>query len=98
MRKFAEFWPNFEIALQALVLFHILYVCRWINLENLKMLHINTSIYLNTGVWRLDAQKEKLKKYAEFQGMVVSGEYSDEGKSGRNIEARPQLMQMLGGY
>ena len=45
--------------------------------------------------YSLDAQKDKLKKYAEFQGMVVAGEYSDEGKSGKNIEGRPQFMQML---
>lgn len=36
--------------------------------------------------YSLDAQKDKLKKYAEFQDMVVAGEYSDEGKSGKNIE------------
>lgn len=27
----------------------------------------------------LDAQKEKLKKYADFQDMVVVREFSDEG-------------------
>ena len=27
--------------------------------------------------------------------MVVAGEYSDEGKSGKNIEGRPQFLQML---
>ena len=45
--------------------------------------------------YSLDAQKDKLKKYAEFQDMVVAGEYSDEGKSGKNIEGRPQFLQML---
>ena len=35
--------------------------------------------------YSLDAQKDKLKKYAEFQDMVVAGEYSDEGKSGKCI-------------
>ena len=44
--------------------------------------------------YSLDAQKDKLKKYAEFQDMVVAGEYSDEGKSGKNIEGRPQFLQM----
>ena len=43
----------------------------------------------------LDAQKDKLKKYADFQNMAVVGEYSDEGKSGKNIEGRPQFRQML---
>lgn len=45
--------------------------------------------------YSLDAQKDKLKKYAEFQNMIVAGEYSDEGKSGKNIEGRPQFLQML---
>lgn len=33
--------------------------------------------------YSLDAQKDKLKKYAEFQDMMIAGEYSDEGKSGK---------------
>lgn len=45
--------------------------------------------------YSLDAQKDKLKKYAEFQDMIVAGEYFDEGKSGKNIEGRPQFLQML---
>ena len=30
--------------------------------------------------YSLDAQKEKLKRYAEFQNMEIVNEYSDEGK------------------
>lgn len=45
--------------------------------------------------YSLDAQKDKLKRYAEFQEMVVAGEYCDEGKSGKNIDGRPQFLQML---
>lgn len=45
--------------------------------------------------YSLDAQKDKLKKYAEFQDMIVAGEYFDEGKSGKNIEGRSQFLQML---
>ena len=45
--------------------------------------------------YSLDAQKDKLKRYAEFQEMVIAGEYSDEGKSGKNIDGRPQFLQML---
>lgn len=44
----------------------------------------------------LDAQKDKLRKYAEFQELTVAGEYSDEGKSGKNIEGRPEFQCMLG--
>lgn len=59
--------------------------------------YIYTRVYTSMQVdgYSLDAQKDKLKKYAEFQDMIVAGEYSDEGKSGKNIEGRPQFLQML---
>ena len=43
----------------------------------------------------LDAQKDKLKKYADYQEMSIVGEYSDQGKSGKSVEGRPQFKQML---
>lgn len=43
----------------------------------------------------LDAQKEKLRKYAEFQDLFIAGEYTDEGKSGKNIDGRPEFQRML---
>ena len=45
--------------------------------------------------YSLDAQKDKLHKYADYQDMIISGEYSDEGKSGKSVEGRPQFQQML---
>ena len=30
--------------------------------------------------YSLDAQKDKLHKYADYQDMIIAGEYSDEGK------------------
>ena len=36
--------------------------------------------------YSLEAQKERLRKYAAFQEMVIVGEYPDEGKSGKSIE------------
>ena len=44
--------------------------------------------------YSLDAQKDKLKKYAEFQDMEIVGEYSDEGHSGKNIKGRQEFMHM----
>ena len=35
--------------------------------------------------YSLDAQKDKLKKYADYQEMSIVGEYSDEGKSGKSV-------------
>ncbi len=45
--------------------------------------------------YSLDAQNDKLKKYADYQKMVIVGEYSDEGKSGKCVEGRPEFQQML---
>ncbi len=45
--------------------------------------------------YSLDAQRDKLRKYAEFQNYIIAGEYSDEGKSGKNISGRPEFQQML---
>ena len=45
--------------------------------------------------YSLDAQKEKLRKYAEYQGFVIAGEYSDEGFSGKNIQGRFEFQRMM---
>ena len=45
--------------------------------------------------YSLDAQKEKLRRYAEFQNMEIVNEYSDEGKSGKSVEGRPEFQRML---
>lgn len=58
-------------------------------------IYTRVSTSMQVDGYSLDAQKDKLKKYAEFQGMIVAGEYSDEGKSGKNIEGRPQFIHML---
>ena len=54
---------------------------------------VSTSIQVDG--YSLDAQKDKLRKYADFQDMVIVGEYSDEGKSGKSVEGRPEFLQML---
>ena len=43
----------------------------------------------------LDAQRDRLIKYAKDNGLAVAGEYSDEGKSGKNVEGRPEFRRML---
>lgn len=45
--------------------------------------------------YSLEAQKERLRREAEHRGMKVVGEYSDEGKSGKNINGRPEFKKML---
>ena len=44
----------------------------------------------------LDAQKDKLKEYAEKHGLKIVGWYMDEGVSGRKlIKRRPELQRMI---
>lgn len=45
--------------------------------------------------YSLPAQEKSLKKYAKFQDMLIVGEYSDKGKSGKNVEDRPDFVRML---
>lgn len=45
--------------------------------------------------YSLEAQKDKLRKHAEYEGMTVVGEYSDEGFSGKNIKGRLDFQRML---
>lgn len=65
------------------------------------MKRVNCYIYTRVSTamqvdgYSLDAQREKLRRYAEFQNMQVAGEYTDEGKSGKNIEGRPEFCRML---
>ena len=46
--------------------------------------------------YSLEAQKERLRSEAKHRGMKIVGEYSDEGKSGKNITGRPEFKRMLG--
>ena len=45
--------------------------------------------------YSLDAQRDKLRKYAAYEDMIVVGEYSDEGFSGKNIQGRQEFQRML---
>ena len=45
--------------------------------------------------YSLEAQKERLRNEAKHRGMKIVGEYSDDGKSGKNIARRPEFKKML---
>lgn len=65
-------------------------------------MQMNKGCYIYTRVstemqadgYSLDAQKEKLKRYAEYQEMLIMGEYSDAG-SGKNLAGRPDFLRMI---
>ena len=58
-------------------------------------IYTRVSTAIQVDGYSLDAQKDKIRKYAEFQDMEIVGEYSDEGHSGKNIKGRPEFMKML---
>ena len=60
-----------------------------------RYIYTRVSTSMQVEGYSLEAQKERLRKYADFQEMVIVGEYSDEGKSGKSIEGRQEFMQML---
>ena len=45
--------------------------------------------------YSLEAQKERLRSEAKHRGMKIVGEYSDEGKSGKNVSGRPEFKRMM---
>ena len=45
--------------------------------------------------YSLDAQKSRMKAFADYNDYEIIREYQDAGKSGRSIEGRAQFMQML---
>jgi site-specific DNA recombinase len=45
--------------------------------------------------YSLDAQRARMKAYADFNDYEIVGEYEDAGKSGKSIEGRLQFRQMM---
>ena len=62
-----------------------------------------TKVYIYTRVstamqiegYSLDAQRARLKAFADFNGFEIVGEYEDAGKSGKSIEGRTKFNQMM---
>lgn len=58
-------------------------------------IYIRVSTTMQVDGYSLEAQKERLMKFAEFQEMEVGREYCDAGKSGKSITGRPEFQRML---
>ena len=58
-------------------------------------IYVRVSTSMQVDGYSLEAQRDRLIKFAEFQGMEVVREYCDAGKSGKNISGRPEFSQML---
>lgn len=63
--------------------------------QNKCYIYTRVSTMMQVDGYSLDAQREKLRKYADYQDMVIAGEYSDEGHSGKNIKGRPEFTRLL---
>ena len=65
--------------------------------DKIKKCYIYTRVSTAMQVegFSLDAQRERILKEAKHRDMKVVGEFSDEGKSGKNTEDRPEFMQMM---
>lgn len=58
-------------------------------------IYTRVSTSMQVDGFSLEAQKEKLRRYADYQDMHIAGEYSDEGKSGKNIGGRLEFQRMM---
>ncbi len=58
-------------------------------------IYTRVSTAIQVDGYSLDAQREKLTKYAEYQDMEIVKEFSDVGHSGKNINGRPEFSRML---
>lgn len=58
-------------------------------------IYTRVSTAMQVDGFSLEAQKEKLRRYADFNEMQIVGEYSDAGFSGKNIKGRADFQRML---
>lgn len=57
--------------------------------------YTRVSIAMQIDGYSLEAQKARMKAFAEFNNYQIVGEYEDAGKSGKSIEGRIQFSQMM---
>jgi len=64
--------------------------------ERIKVyLYTRVSTAMQIDGYSLEAQRNRMRAYAEFNNFEIVGEYEDAGKSGKSIEGRQQFQQML---
>ena len=65
-------------------------------MEKIKVYtYTRVSTAMQTDGYSLDAQKTRMKAYADFNSYEIVGEYEDAGKSGKSIEGRLAFNRML---
>ena len=58
-------------------------------------IYTRVSTAAQTEGYSLEAQTERLRKYAEYKEMEVVREYCDADRSGMSIKGRPAFMEMM---
>lgn len=58
-------------------------------------LYTRVSTIMQVDGYSLEAQKSRMRMFAEFNDYEIVGEYEDAGKSGKSIEGRPAFTQMI---
>ena len=58
-------------------------------------MYTRVSTAMQTDGFSLDAQRERIRKYADAYDFDIVGEYEDAGKSGKSIEGRAEFKKML---
>ena len=58
-------------------------------------IYTRVSTAAQTEGYSLEAQTERLRKYADYKEMEVVREYCDAGRSGKSITGRPKFQRML---
>lgn len=65
-------------------------------LKKIKVyMYTRVSTSMQVDGYSLDAQKEKIRKYADAFDYEIVGEYEDAGKSGKSIAGRAEFKKML---
>ncbi|MDO4460278.1 MAG: recombinase family protein [Clostridia bacterium] len=65
--------------------------------QDRKKVYIYTRVSTTMQIdgYSLDAQRNRMKAFAEFNDFEIVGEYEDAGKSGKSIEGRDSFNQMM---
>lgn len=58
-------------------------------------IYTRVSTALQTDGYSLEAQKARMKAFAQYNDYEIVGEYEDAGKSGKSIEGRIEFTRMM---
>lgn len=58
-------------------------------------IYTRVSTVMQVDGYSLDAQKDRIHAFCEYNGYSIAGEYEDAGRSGKSIEGRPEFNRMM---